>query len=502
MSIVEDPYARRVVDPRWVRKVHQVVRRPLMGYQSEGAGWMASRLAMRKGCILGDEPGLGKTTQTLAALAAVNAFPALIVCPTSVKENWARELHHLRPRLSASIVEGKRGSIQVGHLVIANYALLQSRERQFAGLRAKALVFDEAHLLKEPRPSKVHRAAVATRLAHHIKSTVLLTGSPILNRPQEFWRLLHMIDPEEWESYVEYTSRYCSRITDEDSRHQSVETSHGRAKNVTELRVRAAPYILRRRSRSVLKSSLPPKHVFQRKVVLEEIDRTNYEAAEKDVVAWLRTFAGDLRASRAAHGQAVVKMNMLRRIAAVGKLRRALGEYLRTWFSRQRRPLVVFGYHRQVLNGVAEICERLGVPYSRVRGSDTSQRRQEQVDLFDSGKTMLFLAPLKSAGVGINLQYRSSDILCLERLWTPSLMGQAEGRCWRLGQRRDVTVTYLDAENTVDEHIARVLASKQVLIDAVVDGSLQRKREKRDAIVDVINSFAKDKGIDLRSSPS
>ena len=75
VSAEKDKFSRRVVAPQWVRRCHQTMRRPLHPHQGEGAGWVASRLSRKTGAILGDDPGLGKTAQVLAALAATNSLP-------------------------------------------------------------------------------------------------------------------------------------------------------------------------------------------------------------------------------------------------------------------------------------------------------------------------------------------------------------------------------------------------------------------------------------------
>lgn len=500
MSVIADPFSRRVVAPQWVQRAHQIVRRPLMPYQAEGAGWLAWRLATGRGSILGDDPGLGKTAQVLAAIASVGATPAIVCCPPSVKHNWAKEAHYLKPKLKVAVVSGGSGVIPSAHIVVVNYAILRAREGQLLRLGARAIVFDEAHLLKEPTPTSNHRAAVATRIAKRIGRPILLTGTVLLNRPQELWRLLHIIDPSSWSSYSDFKDRYCASPTDEDKKFRMIVTKHGQAKRIDELRALSAPYILRRQSKRVLKAQLPPKTRRRVMVPLEEVDRHHYEAAEKDVVAWLRELAGDARAMKAKRGQAVVKLNMLRRIAAVGKLRRAVGDFLRVWFEEESRPLVIFAYHRQVLGGTHAICERLGLKVSTITGQDGAKKRQRAVDQFQQGFTDVFIAPIKSAGVGINLQQRCSDILCLERLWTPALMNQAEGRCHRIGQKNPVTVTYLDAQGTVDEHIARVLEAKQLLIDTVVDDAPSRPTRKQLAVETIDEVIQRVGGASLRTA--
>jgi SWI/SNF-related matrix-associated actin-dependent regulator 1 of chromatin subfamily A len=487
MTVVPDPFTRRVVAPEWVRRAHQIMRRPLMPYQAEGAGWMAWRLATGRGSILGDDPGLGKTAQVLSAVASVGATPAIVVCPPSVKHNWVREGAYLKPRLKFTVVSGGKGVIPSAHVVVVNYDILRQREQQLVRLGAKTIIFDEAHNLKEPQPTLRHRAAVATRIAKRIGRPILLTGTVLLNRPHELWRLLHIIDPRQWDSYAEFKKRYCTSPDAEEKKLKLIITKHGQAKRLDELRALTEPYMLRRQTKRVLKAQLPPKSRRRVLLTLEEIDRRNYLAAEKDVVAWLRGMAGDARAMRAKRGQAVVKLNMLRRIAAIGKLRRGVGDFLRAWFEEDEKPLVIFAYHKQVLAGTEMICRKLGLRVSTISGQDTDKKRQQSVDQFSQGFSEVFLAPIKSAGIGINLQERCSDILCIERLWTPSLMTQAEGRCHRIGQRNPVTVTYLDALGTVDEHIAAVLEAKQKLIDTIVDDATPSRDERKRFTVETID---------------
>jgi len=491
--VIPDEWPRRVVAPHWIKMIHGVVNRKPFPYQAEGAGWLASRIAGRKGAILADDPGLGKTFQVLSSIAATRATPTIIVCPTSLKDNWARELNHLKPKLVPFVINGQEGMLRPAHLYILSYATLRARARQLSKLvRPKLIVFDEAHLLKEPLPSPTHRASIATQFAHHIGNVVLMTGTPLLNRPEEMWRLLHIVDKKEWPDFKAYKKRYCSALTKQEReamrKVRSIVTDHGRAKHVDELQALTAPYILRRQRDETIKQQLPPKERRRIVVDLHPYDAAHYQKAEKDFIKWLTDVAGGERAQSAKRGQAIVKLNVLRRIAAVGKLRSAAKSYLEAWFENEKRPLVVFAYHRPVLWGLEAICQNAGIASVHLKGSDPSNKRQLKVDKFMSGEVDVFLAPIRSAGVGLNLQ-RASDMLFLEREWTPALMGQAESRCHRLGQRNKVTVTYLDARNTVDEHIARVLKAKQTLIDQVVDNKKPSREARQDMTIEAIDDI-------------
>jgi len=491
VNVVADKWSRRYVPAAWLAACQRAALRPLYAHQLEGAGWVAERLAAGKGAILADDPGLGKTQQVAVALLVARALPAIVVCPASLKLNWQRELGHLAVPLSTVVVEGIRGGIDPGHIIITNYDLLREREQQFARLGAKAIVFDEGHMLKEPTTSESHRAAVATRLAKAIGRAIVMTGTPLPNRPRELWRLLHLADPEEWPSYEQFYERYCLEPTAEELLPgRKVVTDYGRVHNLDELQVRMAPAMLRRLKAHVL-SSLPPKRRRRVLVELTGIDRQNYNAAAHDVVAWLKSLGSHERAKAASEGEVLVKLQMLRRIAAIGKLRHAVPRYLRAWFEAgAARPLVVFGFHTRVLRGVKMICWRLGLKVASIAGTDPHDKRQQALDAFANGEAQVFVAAIRAAGQGVNLQ-RAADALFIERLWEPWAMQQAEDRLHRLGQTSEVVITYLDASDTVDEHIARVLSTKQLLIDAVVDDRRAPRPEQleREALEQVISAM-------------
>lgn len=488
LRVIADPFARRVVAPEWLHKVRMAMRTPLFAHQQEGAGWLASRLSERKGAILADQPGLGKTRQGYAALLAARLLPAIVVCPANLKRQWAREATVAAVPLQVSIVRGNEGPVKPAHIVIANYDILASRERELMQLGAKCIIFDEVHTLKEPHPEPTHRAAVATRIAHRIGCAIGMTGTPVLNRPEELWRILHIIDPKEWPRYSAFRDRYCVLDEEDPTWRKSddyIITSHGVAARIDELRARIGPLILRRLKSDVLKT-LPPKQRRSVVVRLEEAYMRHYMAAERDVVAWIRATRSDAAANRAAgRGRAMVKLTMLRHIAALGKLHGAR-KYLQQWFAHERRPIVVFGFHVDVLEGVLRIGRGLGLRTVGIDGDSTERQRQLAVDRFNSGFADLFLAPIRSAGVGLNLQYRCRDAMFLERTWVPGELNQAEDRVHRLGSIGQVTVTYLDAHGTVDEHMAHVLVAKQRLIDGVVDEQPQNARAMVQETIDEV----------------
>lgn len=485
----KDVYASRHVPFAWLTHIKRVMRRPLYDYQIEGAAWLASRIAGGKGAILGDEPGTGKTTQTVAVLAALRKWPVVVCCPASLKQQWLREFQLAKNPPRAVVVSGKAGKLPRAEVYIVNYDVLFAREAQFVYLNPHLYVFDEAQELRNPKATGKHRAASATRLVRQrANGGLLLTGTPVENRPAELWRLLHLTEPKKWPRFGDYAERFLKPVRGREVG-RAVRSTAGRVERLNELQLELDKTMLRRLKSEVLRD-LPEK---SRRTVLVQLDEAAmriYRSAEKDVVDWLRKLGKFDRADQAAKNETLVKLTALRRIAARGKLRKAIPYYLERWFdTTSKAPLVIFGYHRDVMDGIFKITKGLGLRVASISANASSEVRQRAVDAFQQGRADVFLAPIRSAGVGLNLQ-RASDALFCERIWTPSGLIQAEDRVWRLGSTKPVTITYLDAANTVDEHIARVVESKQRLIRTVVDDD-HESAETMATVREIIGSIVK-----------
>jgi intein/homing endonuclease len=114
-------------------------------------------------------------------------------------------------------------------------------------------------------------------------------------------------------------------------------------------------------------------------------------------------------------------------------MRSAVPEYLEQWFGGpDPQPLVIFAYHREVVSQLYPLCAGFGLRCVGI-GDEALEKRQLAVDAFQQGHADVFIAPIRAAGVGLNL-HRASDTLFIERDWTPSRMSQCEDRCIVEGQ--------------------------------------------------------------------
>jgi SWI/SNF-related matrix-associated actin-dependent regulator 1 of chromatin subfamily A len=165
-------------------------------------------LAGSKGALLADEMGLGKSVEVAGLL---NYEPGienvLIVCPASVKINWARELNRwlVSPR-SIAVWYGNKNRDLNAEIVIVNYDLLGRFEAEIRGRYWDLIVFDEAHYLKS---RTAQRTKAAKRLIAYTLRRVRLTGTPMLGKPAELWSLLNLLDPAEWPNFYAFAHRYC-----------------------------------------------------------------------------------------------------------------------------------------------------------------------------------------------------------------------------------------------------------------------------------------------------
>jgi SWI/SNF-related matrix-associated actin-dependent regulator of chromatin subfamily A-like protein 1 len=422
----------------------------------------------RRRTFIADEQGLGKTIQALATLEADGAFPATVVCPASMKLMWAREAVRWLPERSVAVLEGRTDATwsdkaERAEILVLNYDILEAHSEKLAARSPRALVLDESHYVKNPR---ARRTKVALALARQLPPDALrlaLTGTPVLNRPDELVAQLRVLGRlRDFGSGARLSRRFRAAGSD-DRLHWNL---------------RAHCYV--RRTKQQVLPQLPRKR--QHIVPVALVNEQDYRLAEQDVVAWLHTLPLDLRTldakvAAALRAEQLVRLNSLRQLAANGKLPTALG-----WvadFLASGEPLVVFAEHIAIQRALLERFPGA----LHILGADSSPARQRAVDAFqrDDGP-QLIVCSMKAASQGITLT-RASNVAFLELDWTPARHDQAEDRLHRIGQERAVMTHYLLAPDTIDETMAELLERKRSLIGAVTDGQVRDEERLVDAVI-------------------
>ncbi len=416
--------------------------------------WAGVRYVLeRRRTFLADEQGLGKTVQALAALEADGAFPAVVVCPASLKLNWEREAERWLPQRSRTVVSGRGATVPAADLTIVNYEVVADHTRALLRGAPRALVLDESHWCKNPRAK---RTQAARRLAQGLPDDALrlaLTGTPVMNRPEELVPQLRIIGRlDEFGSGAQFKRRF--RGADVEER------LHWHLRRTC---------FVRRLKRDVL-PQLPAKR--QVVVPMALTNEAEYRLAERDVVAWLRAqpfddlSSLDAKVAAALRAERLAQLSALKVLAARGKLAAAAA-----WvadFLESGEPLVLFSHHAEVQEALLERFPGA----LHLLGRDSLPARDAAVRAFQEGThdgPPLLVASTLVAGQGITLT-RASNVAFLELEWTPALHDQAEDRLHRIGQRDAVTAWYLLAAGTIDEAIAALLERKRGVVAAVTEG--------------------------------
>ena len=446
-----------------------------MPYQEVGLGFLEH---VGGNGLIGDEPGLGKTEQSLAYLALHTEFrPAVVVSPANLKINWEREADMwLETNDRIEVVSGgKVHELTKSHelcagIVIINYDVLKKWLPELKRIQPEILILDESHSIKNKKST---RSKAAAQLAKSVPHKILLTGTPVLSRPAELWNQLCIIDPSRYNSktFMPWHKRY----TAAHQLHFGQKTvwDFSGASHLDELAESLKGIMIRRTKKDVL-PELPDK---TRQTLIVPIDnRREYNHAEKDFLSWIKEQKGHAAAERASSVEQLSMVEALRQIAIQGKMKSAIAwisDFLDTGVK-----LVVFATHRATIDTLMTEFSKVAV---RLDGGMCSEEKQLSVDRFQGGEEIrLFVGNIQAAGVGITLT-AASNVLFVEMGWTPSLHEQAEDRTHRIGQKNAVNAYYMIAEDTIDEKIVHMLEAKGGVTSASIG-------DKRDIAFKIFNT--------------
>lgn len=485
-------------------------------------------LERRRRAILAAEMGLGKTLMGTMALHP----PALVVCPRSLKPNWAAEINRWRPGLTVSIVSGGGDvspDVYQADVVIMNYDILEKHLDFIINRRFQTLIADEAHFLKnlDLRWNKVSKELELTRkgpirarafyqIQLHIPRLFLLSGTPIPNRPKELWPLLVMVDYQTWNNRLFFCQRYCGGkfdvVTAKGGEQRTTLYCDG-CTNAEELYQRTHNIYMSRLTKAAVLTELPDK---QRNTIVVEMDAdtaVKYHRARTEFEEWVFENGGPEAVMRASRAKALVQLNHLRKLAGIGKSPAAV-EWIVDFFTSTQRPLVVAINFKEtfaaVEGGLRKVNEAflkgkgVGIPREmRVavfRGGETERVREQTVRAFQNGEIDVLLFSV-ALGVGLTLT-RSSDMLFMERLWRPADQAQMEDRIHRIGQLEKVMINYLEADGTIDADMAMLLVDKVKAAAAVVDGQNLDENSAADVVMGSMMRTIDRPARRLRSNPS
>ncbi len=416
--------------------------------------------------IIGDEPGLGKTLQSIGIVDTANAYPCLVVCPSSLKINWKREFEKFTDK-SALVLDnnvrttwGYLLTMGMYHVAVVNYESLRKffvwDVKGGAGFRLKDVVFnpqikafksiiiDESHRVKDP---SAQQSIFTKGLSVGKEWCILLSGTPVVNRPEDLIAQLSIMNRlGEFGGRSKFVADYCA-----DPKDKNAEP----AVPLSVLSKKLYDTCMIRREKAKVLPQLPDK---TRVDLYVEIDNTDeYGLAARDLMAYLQEYTEctDSEIRRKMRMEALVKFMTLRSLATKGKITQAT-DFIRTFLDSGKKLIVFCSLH--------EIVDKLKEAFPHavtVTGRDSAIDKQAAVDAFQNNPdTKLIVCSIKAAGVGLTLT-ASSSVAFIELPWTFCDCVQCEDRAHRIGQKDNVACYYLLAKGTIDGVIYQLIQDKK-----------------------------------------
>ncbi len=452
-------------------------------YQLQG---IARGLELKR-FINADQPGLGKTLQSIATINLADAFPCLVICPAALKINWEREWQKFTDKKAMVLSDKVRDTWpffwQTGmyQVFIVNYESLKKffvqrikkaekwtlRDVEFRKSieMFQSVIIDESHKCKS---SSTQQAKFCKGITKDKEWVIELTGTPVVNKPKDLVPQLSILSRmEDFGGYKHFVERYCA--------------GQREASNLKELNFFLWKNCMFRREKQKVLKDLPDK---VRQVYTCEItNRKEYEDAERDLIMYLQQYknADDEKIAKALRGEVMVRINILRQVSARGKVK-AVIEFVEDFRESGQKIILFCSLH--------EVVDQLKSSFPTavtVTGRDSQDEKQRAVDKFQNDPdTDIIICSIKAAGVGLTLT-ASSNVGFVEFPWTYADCEQAEDRCHRIGQKDSVNCMYFLGRNTIDEKVYQIIQMKKNIANAVTGTSDNIEESVVDMVANIFN---------------
>jgi len=441
------------------------IKLPLRSYQKLGVEFIINNNGR---AIIADSPGLGKSVQALAYITHLKLEKSLIISPASVKWSWYSEVEKFT-KLKAVVIDSQTkltdDLYNENQIFIINYDIIKKFFEKLKSLRWDCLVCDESQYCKN---YKSIRTQLTKKLAKKISNVILLSGTPMLNRPVELFTSLQMIDNSSWNDYYGYTRRYCGGFKDRYG------WNVNGASNLEELYQRINHYFIRRKKEDVL-TELPSKQHIDIPIQLSSEALKNYNLIENNFISYLKNVKDktNVEIQKSLSAEILVKLNELRMITSLGKVDSAK-EVIENVINDGEK-IVVFSNFNEPLEVLYDYFKNKCV---KITGKNNDAERRVSIDKFQNDDNIkIFLGGIKSCGTGITLT-AGSNVLFLDFSWTPADHLQASDRIHRIGQTAKKVIIYqMFSKGTIDEKMKAILNRKQKIIDQVIDGKINKTKD-------------------------
>ena len=488
-------------------------------------------LATAKRALLADEPGLGKTAQAIRGLARLyekgeDVFPALVVCPNTLKKNWEREFAQWWPGIRVQVIGGtavqrrKQFDPLINpeyegpkpHVLVINWESLRTHsrlapygsvalarctecdghngkvtpgrcevhKRELNEIEFKSVIADEIHRSKDPK-SKQTRALWAATGAADIRFA--LTGTPIANNVLDLWTILHWLSPEEWPS----KTRWIDRMVDTMMNAFGGIMVMGVKNHMSDEFYAALNPRMRRMLKKVVLPWLPEVTVERRDVEMSTKQKKAYndmrdlmiaELEGGDVLSAPSVLTQTLRLLQFASAYATMEVNpttgepkaLLSEPSC--KIDALMDDIQSGDFGED--SVAVSAVSRQLIELLSARLTKASIPHGLITGAQNADERQQAVDDFQSGRTKWILFTAQAGGVGITLT-AARRLIRLQRPWSLVDDKQVNDRVHRIGSEihDNIIITDYVTAGTVEERVRDVLESKADNFEQIVKDQTQ-----------------------------
>ncbi len=453
-------------DTTVISKLPEAIQATLRPYQEEGIAWLYHRAKHDQAALLADDMGLGKTLQTLALLHLLEdkKHPSLVVCPTSLLGNWEAETKKFFPAMKTLILHGnkRKDYFSVAHsadIIITSYALI-ARDIDFYSIQKwGTLVIDEASIIRNPDTQSA-KALCKLDASHRIA----LTGTPVENAVRDLWSLYRFLLPGYLGSRKDFQQFYEKPLSGNLPDNAVMKR----------LRMRIAPFMLRR-TKSTVAKDLPPK-IHQTiycdpspsqkktyaKLLLQGAAKVD---ALEDGAARMQILTVLLRLRQASCDLRLLDPEMkITQEEASAKMVRLLEMLIEAKQGGHR--VLLFSQFTSMLALIKSALEAAEISYAYLDGA-TKDRTGEVAKFQSPSGPDVFLISLKAGGYGLNLT-AADTVIHFDPWWNPAVEAQATDRAYRIGQTKPTTVYKFVTRGTVEEKILKLQASKQGLISSAL----------------------------------
>ena len=442
--------------------------------------------------LLADEPGLGKTAQSVIAASVAGAYPMLAIVPNVVKINWAREVQRWTPQRRVTIIHGDGADVDAfADVFIINYAVLDRHLSWLSTMGFRSMVVDEAHFIKN---LSSQRSQHVLHLSERIRESapggdpllMALTGTPLINDVEDFhaiWRFLGWITPKN-KPRAELVRKL-----------EAIGKTPAERGFYPEARSAVISMGIVRRRKVDVAADLPDKRVVDLPVELDDDLGRSIRTAERELgkrllVSYKRQLAlgrGDGSGSsgdgpdeelmrRVAHAELESASpgekgeNVFSMVRRIGQAKATLAADYAAQLARSVGKVVFFAKHIDVMDTAEQMLKDAGLRTVSIRGDQSTPQRQAAIDAFQKDpEVSVIVCSLTAAGVGVNL-HAASNVVLAELSWTAAEQQQAIDRVHRIGQDEPVTAWRILAAGTIDSRIAELIDAKQGLAARALDG--------------------------------